>query len=93
MLPRAVSIAANLRAKFDHRLMHLRLGVLLQNHFAVGKNLLNARAQPARFRIDNLKLFLDPECENLMMRAPFSSLYQCSISGSCSRKRTNCRVG
>jgi hypothetical protein len=39
-------IGANLRPELDHRLMHLRLEVFLQNHFAVGQDLLNVRVIP-----------------------------------------------
>ena len=62
-------VFTNFSPEFDHRLVHLRLEVLFQNHFPVGQNLLNVRTQFARFRIDNLKFFLNPESENVIARA------------------------
>ena len=44
---------------FDDRLMHLGLDLLLQRHFAFAEDLLNVGAQFARFRIDDLELFLN----------------------------------
>src|SRR5438477_3351421 len=75
LLSRASRVAADLGAELDHRLMHLRLNVLFQNHFAAGENLLNVRTQLARFRIDDLEFFLDSESEDVILRAHRSSQY------------------
>ena len=56
-------VGANLGSKLDDRLVHLRLDVLFQRHFAIVKNLLNVGTQLARFRIDDLEFLLDPEGE------------------------------
>ena len=69
LLPRTTRITANLRAKLDDRLVHLRLDVLFQNHFAVGQNFLDVRTQLARFRIDDLKFLFDAESENVIASA------------------------
>ena len=52
---------ANLRAEFDHRLMHLGFDLLFEHDFAAFENFLNMRAQLARLRIDNRELLLDAE--------------------------------
>src|SRR5215472_17363927 len=59
-------IAANRGSDFHNRLVHLRFDLLLQNHFTVGENLLDLRPEFARFRIDELQFFLDPESENVI---------------------------
>src|SRR5450631_295171 len=69
LLPRTTHITANLRAKLDDRLVHLRLDLLFQNHFAVGQNFLDVRTQPARLRIDNLEFLLDAESEHMIASA------------------------
>src|SRR6266545_2035701 len=61
VIARAFDIVANLGAKLDHRLVHLRLDLFLEQNFAALENFLNVRAQLARLRIDNGELLLDSE--------------------------------
>ena len=56
--------------------MHLGFYVLFQNHLAIGQNLLDVRAQLTCFRIDDLKLFLYAESENVIL-----------LTGSASARR------
>src|SRR5215472_14984185 len=51
--------------------MHLGFYVFFQNYFAVVQNLLDARAQLARFRIDDLELFLYAESESVLSSAGY----------------------
>src|ERR1700693_2918278 len=68
LLARTSRIGANLRAQLDHRLMHLRLNMLFEDHLAVGQHLLNVRAQLSRLRIDDLEFLLDAESEDVIFR-------------------------
>src|SRR5215813_3259347 len=63
---RLPGITANRGTDFHNRLVHFRFDLLLQNHFTVGENLLDLRPEFARFRIDELQFFLDPESENVI---------------------------
>jgi hypothetical protein len=47
-------------------LVHLGLDLLIQRHLALAENLLNMGTQFARLRIDDLKLFLDPESKDVI---------------------------
>src|SRR5205823_7556185 len=76
---------ADLGAEFHHRLMHLGLDVLFQNHFAAGKNLLNVRTQLARLRIDDLEFLFDSKSENMIGYTHFLSPHTRS-SGRLSRR-------
>ena len=58
---RASRITAHFGAQFDDRLMHLGLDLLLQDHLAARQNFLDVRSQFPRYRIDNLKLFLNAD--------------------------------
>ena len=71
---RTLNVGANFSPELDDRLMHLWLDVLLQRHFAVVENLLNVRAQLARFRINDLEFLLDAKSENVF-RVRHSSLF------------------
>src|SRR4029453_4152156 len=66
---RVLDRIANLRTQLDHRLMHLRLDLLFQNHLAALEDLLNIRTQLARFRIDNREFLFDTEGECVLLRA------------------------
>jgi hypothetical protein len=46
--------------------MHFWLDARFQIYLTVGKNLLNVRTQLARFRIDDLKFFLDPNSKDVI---------------------------
>ena len=65
LLPGITCVGANLRSKFDDRLVQLRSDPLLQNHLAVSENLLDVRTELARLGIDDLKFFLDAESEDV----------------------------
>src|SRR6266498_2180588 len=67
LLSRATRVMTDLRAKLHDRLMHLGLDLLLQDHFAASQKLLDMRAQLARFRINDLELFLDAEREDVIL--------------------------
>ena len=71
MLARVSDRLANLRAKLDHRLVHLGLDLLLQRNFAVFENFLNVRPQLARLRIDDRKFLLDPERVDVIFHGHF----------------------
>src|SRR5215212_1782255 len=58
-----LDIATNSRPYFHHRLDHLRLDLLAEQHLALFENLGDVRAQFARLRIDDLKLLLDAQCK------------------------------
>ena len=60
---RLLNIRADAGADFDHRLMHLRLDLLAEDHPPLVDHLGDVRAQLARLRVDDLKLFFDSERE------------------------------
>src|SRR6185503_8111640 len=60
---RFLNVRANTGADFDHRLMHLRLYLLAENHAALVHHLGDVRAQLARLGVDDLKLFFDSKSE------------------------------
>ena len=65
---RASSIdVANLSPKLDNRLVHLRFDLLLERDFAALENFLNVRAQFARLRIDDGKLFFNSEGIDMLL--------------------------
>src|ERR1044072_6492226 len=61
--PRFLNVATNPRADFYHRLDHLGLDLLAEQHLALVENLGDVRTQLARLRINDLKLFFDAQCE------------------------------
>src|SRR5216683_61738 len=61
--PRLLNVLAHAGAYLNHRLDHLGLNLLAENHLAFVKKLRYVRAQLARLRIDDLKLLFDAECE------------------------------
>ena len=63
-----VDVGADRRADLDDRLVHLALDLVLQPLLAFGKHLGDVRLQLARLRIDDLKLFFDPEGERWAWR-------------------------
>src|SRR6266566_5991979 len=69
---RAARIVANFRAELHDRLVHFGFDVLFQNNFATGQDLLDMRTQLARLRIDDLKLFLNAESEDVFCRVHHS---------------------
>src|SRR6266568_8344561 len=60
-----LDIFADPSAHFDHRLDHFRFDLLAEQRLALCENFGNMRTQLTGVRIDNLKLFLDAECELL----------------------------
>src|SRR6185436_11550094 len=60
---RFLNIRADAGADFDHRLMHLRLYLLAENHPALVHHLGDVRAQFPRLGVDDLKLFFDSKSE------------------------------
>ena len=79
-------VVANLRAKLDDRLMHLRFDALFQKHLAVRQNLLDVRTQLARLRIDDLEFLFDAESEDVIFRANPNG-------GTASLKKSSLLVG
>src|SRR6266481_3172093 len=67
MLPSVIDRGADLGAKFDDRLVHLRFDLLFEDYLASFENLLDVRPQLARFRIDNREFFLDPERVSMLL--------------------------
>src|SRR6266478_9943189 len=61
---------ANLSAELDHRLMHLRLDLLLEHDLSTLEDFLDVRPQLARLRVDNRKLFLDAERVGVLLLHP-----------------------
>src|SRR5690349_17545668 len=58
-------VVADSGAHFDHRLDHFRFDLLTEQHLALFQNFRDMRTQLAGVRINNLKLFLNTECELL----------------------------
>jgi len=58
-----LNVFADAGAHFDLRLDHLRLDLFAEQHPALVENLRHVRTQLTRLRIDDLKLFFDPERE------------------------------
>ena len=52
---------ANLRAEFDHRLVHLGFDLFLEHDLAAFENFLDVRPQLARLRIDDREFLFDAE--------------------------------
>src|SRR5436190_9494372 len=71
MLTGIANRLTNLRAKFDHRLVHLGLDLFLERDLAAFEDLVNMRSQFTRFRIDDGKLFFDPESVDVIFRDHF----------------------
>src|SRR5690348_7016726 len=74
-------VAADRRADFDHRVMHLALDLVLEPLLALGEELLDVRLELPRLRVDDLELLFDAECEG--WRGHFGD-YGGSSSSSCS---------
>src|SRR6266702_1446658 len=81
LLPGNARVAANLCAELHHRLVHLGLDALLQNHFAAIQNLLDVRSQFACFRIDDLEFLLDAESED-MITSLHPSKFNCLLAAT-----------
>src|SRR2546426_2637368 len=60
---RLLDVFADAGADLDHRLNHLGLDLLAQQHPAFVEELRDMRAQLTRLWIDDLKLFFNSECE------------------------------
>src|SRR5690348_5926544 len=58
-------VFADSGAHFDHRLDHFRFDLLTEQHLAFFQDFRDMRTQLAGVRINNLKLFLNTECELL----------------------------
>src|SRR5215212_5559686 len=71
-----LDIATNSRPHFHHRLDHLRLDLLAEQHLALFENLGHVRAQLARLRIDDLKLLFDAQCKLIEHLPSFWSNYE-----------------
>src|SRR6266404_8889737 len=70
MVARTGNRIANLSAELDHRLMHLRLDLLLEHDLSTLEDFLDVRPQLARLRVDNRKLFLDAERVGVLLLHP-----------------------
>src|SRR5881394_3305346 len=66
VLARVRDRSANLRAQLDHRLVHLRLDLLLEQDFAALEDFLNVGTQFTRLRVDDREFLLDPERERMV---------------------------
>ena len=60
---RFLDVAANAGADFHHRLDHLGLDLLAEQHLAFFEDLGDVRTQLACLWIDDLKLLFDTQCE------------------------------
>ena len=87
MRPGIIDVAANFRAQLNHRLMHLRLDLLLERKFAVLQNFMNVRAQLARLGIDDGEFFLDAEGEDMICGA-HGNKNSVLITARCHPERT-----
>src|SRR5437763_7486778 len=58
-------VPANFSSQLDDRLVHLRLDLLLEHDLAALQDFLNVRTQLARLWIDDGKLLLDPQGEDM----------------------------
>jgi hypothetical protein len=58
-----LDVFADTRADLNHRLNHLRLNLLAQQHFAFFEEFGNVRTKFTCLRIDDLKLFFDTQSE------------------------------
>jgi hypothetical protein len=67
LLPGITRVAANVGIQFHDRLVQLGFDAFLQDHSAIGKELLDVRTQFARLRIDDLEFFLNAESENMVL--------------------------
>src|SRR5437867_3793742 len=63
MCARMLDGIANLRAEFDHRLVHLRFDLLFEHDFSALENLMNMRTQFARLWINDRELLFNAESE------------------------------
>src|SRR5581483_1722213 len=59
--PSFLYVFADAGSDLDHRLMHFGLDLLAQKHLTFFKNFIYARFQLARFGIDDLELFFNPD--------------------------------
>src|SRR5689334_2839712 len=60
-------VLANIGAELDHRLVHFGFDLFFECDFAFTEDLLNMRAEFARFRINDLELFLNSKCEGVIL--------------------------
>jgi hypothetical protein len=67
---RLLYVVADARADLDHRLDHLRLDLLAEEHLPFLKHLRDVRTQLARLRIDDLKFFFD--AKRILLEHKFS---------------------
>jgi hypothetical protein len=58
--PRLLDVFADAGADLNHRLNHLGLNLLAENHLPFLEKLGHMRPQLTSLRINNLKFFLDP---------------------------------
>ncbi len=70
---RLLDVTTDHRSDFNHRLMHLGLDLLTENHSPFVQNFVDARPEVARRWIDDLELFLDADGEVVVEAAWFIS--------------------
>ncbi len=68
-------------------MVHLGFDLFIQRHLAFAEDLLDVGTQFARLRIDDLKLFLDPESEDVIGRAHARTTTANSRPGASCRTR------
>src|SRR5215216_305680 len=86
-----LDVATNARAHFHHRLDHLGLDLLAQQHLAFFEDLRDMRAQFARLWINDLKFLFDAQCELIEHLPSFPSPLTCpKISRSCASQASPC---
>jgi len=69
VISRATDGIANFGAELYHRLVHLRLDLLLKRDFPAFENFVDVRAQLARLGIDYRELLFNSEGERVLLRA------------------------
>ena len=79
---RFLNVLTDSRADLDHRLDHLGLDLLAENHLPFFEKFGNVAAQFPSFRVDNLKLFLNSQGE-LVKHQSCSLLRECLVLQSC----------
>src|SRR4029453_17987337 len=67
LLPGITRVAANVGIQFYDRLVQLRFDAFLQDHSAIGKELLDVRTQFACLRIYDLEFLFNAQSENVVL--------------------------